>query len=141
MFWARAAGLRDSFDAGMVLTDFPDEAGQTDGTLAHCLERLFALATRQAGLRTAIVADPMFPSWSKWRFDHYLARTRAHVETMLSSGKIKVIAFDIFDTLVTRPSIHSEIAKLIVATRMADAPGGTDFIRLRPLAENIARSR
>jgi FMN phosphatase YigB (HAD superfamily) len=141
MFWARPAGLRALFDAGILLTDFPDEAGQTDGTLAHGLERLLALATRQAGLRTAVVADPTFPSWSKWRFDHYLARTRAHVETMLSSSKLKIIAFDIFDTLVVRPSLHSEIAKLIIATRMADAPGGADFIRLRPLAENLARSR
>jgi FMN phosphatase YigB (HAD superfamily) len=141
MFWARPAGLRTLFDAGILLADFPDEAGQTDGTLAHCLERLFALSMQQAGLRTAIVADPAFPSWSKWRFDHYLARTRAHVETMLSSGKLKIIAFDIFDTLVVRPSLHPETAKLIVATRMTDAPGGADFIGLRPLAENIARSR
>lgn len=141
MFWARMAGLRALFDAGILLTDFPDEAGQTDGTLAHCLERLFALSTRQAGLRTAIVADPTLPSWSKWRFDHYLARTRAHVETMLTSGKLKVIAFDIFDTLVVRPSLHPEIAKQVVAVRMADAPGGADFMRLRPPAEHAARSR
>ena len=141
MFWARPAGLRALFDAGILLSDFPEEAGQTDGTLAHCLERLLALTTRRMGLRTAIVADPTFPSWSKWRFDHYLARTRAHVEAMLTSGKLKIIAFDIFDTLVVRPSLQPEIAKQIIATRMAGAPGGADFMRLRPLAEEIARSR
>ncbi len=141
MFWARPAGLRALFEAGILLSDFPDEAGQTDGTLAHCLERLFALSTRQAGLRTAVVVDPTFPSWSKWRFDHYFARTRSHIETMLASGKIRIIAFDIFDTLVVRPALHSEIAKQIIATRMADAPGGADFMRLRPIAEHVARSR
>lgn len=140
MFWARMAGLRALFDAGILLSDFPEEAGQTDGTLAHCLERLLALTTRRAGLRTAILADTTFQSWSKWRFDHYLARTHDHVKTMLASGKLRVIAFDIFDTLIVRPSIHPEIAKLIVAARMANAPGGTDFIRLRSLAEDIARS-
>lgn len=141
MFWARMAGLRPLFDAGILLSDFPQEAGQTDGTLAHCLERLLALTTRQVGLRTAVLADTMFPSWSKWRFDHYFARTRDHVETMLASGKLEAIAFDIFDTLIVRPSIHPEIAKLIVAVRMANAPGGADFVHLRPLAEHLTRSR
>lgn len=141
MFWARMTGLRALFDAGILLSDFPEEAGQTDGTLAHCLERLLALTTRQAGLRTAILADTTFPSWSKWRFDHYFARARDHVETMLASGKIEVIAFDVFDTLVVRPSVRPEIAKSIIALRIAEAPGGADFARLRLLAEDMARSR
>lgn len=141
MFWTRMAGLRALFDAGILFSDFPEEAGQTDGTLAHCIERLLALTTRQAGLGTAILADTTFPSWSKWRFDHYLARTRDHVETMLASGKLEAIAFDIFDTLVVRPSLRPEIAKSIVAALMVDAPGGANFARLRPLAENTARSR
>ncbi len=140
MFWARMAGLRTLFDAGITLSDFSEEAAQTDGTLAHCLERLLGLVVRQAGLRVAILTDTAFPSWSKWRFDHYFARTRDHVETMLISGQIRVIAFDIFDTLIMRPLVHPETVKHIIAARVAKIPGGTDFVRLRLRAEEIARS-
>lgn len=140
MFWARTAGLRALFDAGITLTDFPEEAGQNDGTFAHCIERLLALVTRQAGLQVGILSDESLPSWSKWRFDHYLARTRDHVETLLMSGRVKVIAFDIFDTLVMRPLIHPESIKRMIAVQVVDMPGGADFIRLRPIAEQAART-
>lgn len=51
MFWARPAALRPLLDAGIRLEDFPEEAGQTDGTLAHAIERLFFYACERAGLR------------------------------------------------------------------------------------------
>ena len=37
--------------------DFPQEAGQLDGTLAHCLERLLVLASRQQGYCNAVIED------------------------------------------------------------------------------------
>ena len=51
MFWARADALRPLFAAGISWEDFPAEAGQLDGTLAHCLERLFVLVARQQGFQ------------------------------------------------------------------------------------------
>ncbi len=58
MFWARPAALRPILDIGLTLEDFPEEAGQTDGTVAHAVERLFALACEIAGYRWYKVSAP-----------------------------------------------------------------------------------
>lgn len=138
MFWARTAAIRNILEAGVALEDFPEEAGQTDGTLAHCLERLLVLAARRAGFQATILRDTEHPSWSQWRFDHYLVRNRAQVEAMLSAGDVKVVAFDIFDTLFVRPLLHPETTKEIVARRTGFRG---DFIGLRAQAESMARTR
>jgi len=49
MFWVRSAALRPLLDLNLSFADFPDERGQTDGTLAHAIERLYFLVCEQAG--------------------------------------------------------------------------------------------
>ena len=49
MFWARTAALRPLLDLHLGFDDFPEELGQTDGTLAHAIERLYFLVCEQAG--------------------------------------------------------------------------------------------
>lgn len=49
MFWARSAALRPLLDLALNFADFPDEQRQTDGTLAHAIERLYFLVCEQAG--------------------------------------------------------------------------------------------
>lgn len=138
MFWARTAAIRDILEAGIALEDFPEEAGQTDGTLAHCLERMLALAARRAGFRAAILRDVDHPSSFKWRLDHYLVRDRAQVEAILTVSDVKAVAFDIFDTLLVRPVLRPETIKEIVARR---AGISNDFVDLRASAESTARTR
>ena len=140
MFWARSKAIHNLFSAGIKLTDFPVEAGQADGSLAHCVERLLALVARHAGYAPLILRDPFSPSWSKWRFDRYMARTGDYVKTVLEAKDIKVIAFDIFDTLLVRPVIHPETTKTIIGHRNQEIVGA-DFARLRAQAEELARSR
>lgn len=49
MFWARTAALRPLLELELQFADFPEESGQTDGTLAHAIERLYLLACEKAG--------------------------------------------------------------------------------------------
>jgi len=56
MFWARLPALRPLLDGHLQPSQFEAEAGQVDGTLAHAIERVFALAAREAGFRQATAA-------------------------------------------------------------------------------------
>jgi lipopolysaccharide biosynthesis protein len=58
MFWARGAALRPLLDLGLSFDDFPAETGQTDGTLAHAIERLFLHSCERAGYGWLKIANP-----------------------------------------------------------------------------------
>lgn len=138
MFWARGAALRPLFDSNIQLDQFPAEEGQTDGTLAHCLERLLALTTLRSGLRVGILKDTGQPSWSPWRFDQYLARCHGSFIDSISGNNIKIVAFDIFDTLLIRPLLTPEACKSMVARRV-DPKLADAYMRWRVCAEGEAR--
>jgi lipopolysaccharide biosynthesis protein len=49
MFWARPRALKPLLDLHLSFYDFPAEPLPTDGTIAHCIERLFLFACERAG--------------------------------------------------------------------------------------------
>lgn len=138
MFWARGDALAPLFGAGIALEDFPVESGQTDGTLAHTLERLFVLCSLKQGMRPGIIKDDEFPSWSAWRFDRYTDRSRQSMDQVLASSSVKLIAFDVFDTLLCRPLLDPETIKRIVSRR-AGGEAGRLYGEYRAVAEQQAR--
>lgn len=56
MFWIRLEALRPLLDTKLHSSDFEPELGQLDGTLAHAVERIFALGVLHAGYRVADAA-------------------------------------------------------------------------------------
>jgi lipopolysaccharide biosynthesis protein len=56
MFWVRLEALRPLLDAHLDPWEFEDEAGQVDGTFAHAVERVIALASAAAGYRLSTAA-------------------------------------------------------------------------------------
>jgi lipopolysaccharide biosynthesis protein len=60
MFWARSVALHPLLRLKLSYSDFPEEAGQVDGTLAHAVERLFFVTTKYAGLQWLRIAVPGF---------------------------------------------------------------------------------
>lgn len=143
MFWARADALRPLLDAGLETNDFPPENGQTDGTLAHSMERLFALSAQRQGYASAILADAQNPSWSPWRMEKCLSQPPLIADHVFNDPAIKVIGFDIFDTLLTRPVLNPEHIKQWVAVRAwdFDQSAAQGYRTYRAQAETQARDK
>jgi len=58
MFWARTAALGPLLEAGLKVTDFAEEAGQIDATLAHAIERLYYYVCEAAGFKWLKISMP-----------------------------------------------------------------------------------
>ncbi|PLX75969.1 MAG: hypothetical protein C0614_10435, partial [Desulfuromonas sp.] len=140
MFWARSEALRPIFDSGLTANDFPEEQGQTDGTLAHCLERFLVPSAQQSGFHAIVLRDQKTPSWSRWRLDQSLGRDLEQFKQQLSDDQIELVIFDIFDTLLLRPLLDPEDLKELVA-RSSEGELGEVYVRWRVEAETRARLR
>lgn len=140
MFWARTDALRPLFDAGISLEDFPPEMGQTDGTFAHTIERLLGVLPSASGWSLAVLRDKHQPSWSRWRVDQYFHLAAEGAFERLTAPDIKLVVFDIFDTLLIRPLLDPEHTKKIVAARVG---GNTAKVYLaeRAMIEHQTRQR
>ncbi|SDP78204.1 Rhamnan synthesis protein F [Phyllobacterium sp. YR620] len=49
MYWGRSDAIRPLLDLNLDYADFPEEAGQIDGTLAHAIERTLLLFIEKSG--------------------------------------------------------------------------------------------
>ena len=61
MFWVRLEALRPLLDTPLHASEFEPELGQLDGTLAHAIERIFAIAVLHTRHRVADAATVCRP--------------------------------------------------------------------------------
>lgn len=142
MFWARTKALRKFFAAGLTIDDFPPEAGQNDGTLAHAFERSVLLATLSEGMSyyefdpTTEAHSVNLGSKNLWQ---YYGRTLDEAREFVIAEP-EIISFDVFDTLimrhVARPAHVNEIIALKISAQLGRE---IDFPTLRVKAEARAR--
>ena len=61
-FWARTRYLQPLFDLELTDTDFPEEMSQSDGALAHAVERMIGLLDKPTGMvkQCVSVTPPLF---------------------------------------------------------------------------------
>lgn len=141
MFWARVSSLRPLYDLDLRLEDFPEESGQVDGTLQHAVERMLAYVVQQQGQLLGILPQDGTLSLStegerNWQaaFDMTPAS-----RIQLSALEARLVTFDIFDTLVTRPFATAQGARAHLAYLAERRLGVGEFPALRARAEARAR--
>lgn len=141
MFWARVDALAPLFDMNLTWQDFPEEEGQTDGTTAHAIERLLGIVPQALNYGSLIIKDSENESTSTFRWDQqYYPRTLESIYQVISDPSKKIIAFDIFDTLLIRPLLHPDHTKQIIA-RQLSTEEASEYLSKRPAAEQSARHR
>lgn len=137
-FWVRTDAIRPLFDRHFALEDFPEEAGQVDGTLAHVLERAIVFVSESRGYHSRIIdleEDAVRCDVSLKPYREYLKMTLDDAKKRLM--EFDTVSFDLFDTLVEFiPDNMSDIVLLI-----KDKFGfNDDFVNYRIEAENQARA-
>lgn len=117
-FLVRSDAIRQIWNRQLQFQDFDEEEGQTDGTLAHVLERVISKVVRFNGFHEAILSrdrEKVFIDWDKECFLPAFRKDEKNLKLDLSS--YDVISFDIFDTLLTRRVYHpTDIFDLLEAT-------------------------
>ncbi|WP_331326175.1 rhamnan synthesis F family protein [Methylobacterium fujisawaense] len=143
MFWARVDALRPLLTAELTPQDFPEEHGQTDGTLAHAIERVIPIVCRTQGYR-AVCLDydrglaRCGGSARNWH--QYSARTQD--EALLALQDVDLVSFDLFDTLVSRPARRPDGVLKLIEHRIAIEEGRPiPLFAERRAAENRVRAR
>lgn len=142
MFWARVDALRPLLDLGLRYEDFPVEAGQTDGTLAHAIERVVGILARARGYAFAIydrAERTFFRDCEAFNLEQYIRVSPDLFHRQLD--KVDLVSFDIFDTVVTRLAMTADSIMRYTGFRMAQKyPAANDFFARRKAAEDTARS-
>ncbi len=145
-FWAATDALRPLFEKGYTYEDFPEEAGQTDGTLAHALERVIPFITKKQGFDSFILNSKDVNAGTTYKnksLRPYMDSIRLDKELLtMKLGTYDVISFDIFDTLIAR-TIFNPDDLFTMMGRIIKAQYGidVDFLKLRKEAEAAANAK
>ena len=142
MFWARVDAIRPLLDAGLTFDDFPVESRQTDGTLAHVIERCFVPLVQSRGYDFVELdreTGACQLGWGTSNLDQYRALSASGLREAIEGADI--VSFDIFDTVVTRRSTRPDSVIRLAGERLRRLhPAAADFFTVRKQAEDRARA-
>ncbi len=140
-FWASTKALEPLLSHGYSYDDFPEEAGQTDGTLAHALERIIPFISRKQGFDDFILdgtAGKAAKNKSLKPFESLFAQNVDSLSMDLASKK--VVSFDVFDTLITRACLKPYDVFLVVGQIVKERYGlDCDYNAIRIASEVRAK--
>ena len=102
-YLAKTKALKPLFDLNLSPSEFQEEQGQTDGTLAHIIERATGFVVTAQGYEKGIVDYQ--EGVVRYGFSNKAFRPYFHLNVQSVKVQLKdydVISFDVFDTLITR---------------------------------------
>jgi len=143
MFWARTDALRPLYELGLSLDAFPSELGQTDGTMQHVVERMLGLVVRHQNMVLGILPADGSTGLRSEGERNWMSYFNASLADKIAFAAVdaRIVSFDLFDTLVWRPFLHSSGARNYLADLVEKKFGLVDFAILRTRAEEMARAK
>lgn len=136
-FWAKMDAVKPLFDRKFKYEDFPEEAGQTDGTIAHALERGISFVVKSRNYTDAIYDlkggyISLGKSYKVYR-DYFKTDYEA---AQYHLSLFDVVSFDIFDTLITRAVYNPDDLFVLMGEIIKDKYSiKADFFKARKEAE------
>ncbi len=139
-FWVKRDAIHQIFDMQLAYEDFEEEGGQTDGTIAHALERVLPFVAKNNGYRLGIFdleSKQTELDYSYKLYQSYFSLTSDAVQYHLS--QYELVTFDIFDTLITRCVLCPDDVFEIVRRKIKRCFGlDINFLEVRKKAEALA---
>ena len=136
-FWAKIDAIRPLLEKRFEYTDFDEECGQTDGTLAHALERAIVFVSKSRGYSIAIGDSEegiVRFGKSEKALERYFNNDLISSKEMLL--RYTAVSFDIFDTLITRKIYQPDDLFLNMEEQLKRKFGiEVDFLKNRKEAE------
>ena len=114
MFWAKVEAIKPLLDLKISPQEYPPENKQTDGEIMHALERMISIVSANSGfINLNVMADhgqPIRFSMADESIDYtaYDTNSLNNLKQAIGKAHIKVVSFDIFDTLVCRPLLDPD---------------------------------
>ncbi|HEX3946064.1 MAG TPA: rhamnan synthesis F family protein, partial [Acidimicrobiales bacterium] len=143
MFWAKVDAIRPLLEAGFGFDDFPVEAGQTDGTLAHAIERCFVPLVRSRGYGFVELdrdSGAFQLGWGSRNLDQYRDLSVEGLHRSIEAARI--VSFDLFDTVLTRRASRPDSVIRLAGQRLGGHPAAAEeFFAARRQGEQDARAR
>lgn len=116
MFWARVDAIEPLLSSGLSLEDFEPEAAQTDGTLAHAIERSICVLAASRGYDFVEVdhrGDRWRRGWSTRGVPGFGSMNRVMLGRRLAASTL--VSVGIIDALVMRA--HADVADELLIPR------------------------
>ena len=142
-FWAKTEALRPVFDMKLKYEDFPKEAGQIDGTVAHALERAVAFVCKYKGYNLAILDNEDNLVRINRTIKSFYSYFACRIEDVFNFlNRKEVISFDIFDTLITRLIYNPDDIFMLMERKIYNEYNlKLDYLKVRKEAEAKATAK
>lgn len=142
MMWFKPRMFERMLSCPWSYDDFPDEDGQSDGTMHHALERCMPSICQNYG-GDVVYYEPWTDRYALNRYDTFAIYRSESAASLISIGRSrKILSSDIFDTLIYRRSMDVEIGKRAVGSLLASlqlVASADDFIAIRNTTEWLLR--
>lgn len=134
MFWAKTDALKQLLSYPWSYEDFPEEAGQIDGTTHHAIERLVVVCCQSNGYKKVAFHPEVNAGFidDSYVFEGYASALQDSSVDFLA--QIHHLSLDLFDTIISRTNPFDDYQKLLASRDLGFSDPGK-YLEIRNSSE------